>query len=61
MYVLNTASNKWDEIAKADENGTIKEAGFTAANHVKDGNATIIVQCTADSSLPELDTVTDKK
>lgn len=61
MYVLNTATNEWDEIAKADENGTIKEAGFTAANHVKDGNATIIVQCTADSSLPELDTVTDKK
>lgn len=61
MYVLNTASNKWDEIAKADEKGNIKEASFTAANHVKDGNATIIVQCTADSALPELDTVTDKK
>lgn len=61
MYVLNTASNKWDEIAKADEKGNIKEASFTAANHVKDGNATIIVQCTADSALPERDTVTDKK
>ena len=61
MYVLNTASNKWDEIAKADEKGNIKEASFSAANHVKDGNATIIVQCTADSALPELDTVTDKK
>ena len=61
MYVLNTASNKWDEIAKADEKGNIKEASFTAANHVKDGNATIIVQCTADSALPDLDTVTDKK
>lgn len=61
MYVLNTASNKWDEIAKADEKGNIKEASFTAANHVKDENATIIVQCTADSALPELDTVTDKK
>lgn len=61
MYVLNTASNKWDEIAKVDEKGNIKEASFTAANHVKDGNATIIVQCTADSALPELDTVTDKK
>lgn len=61
MYVLNTASNKWDEIAKADEKGNIKEASFTAANHVKDGNATIIVQCTADSALLELDTVTDKK
>lgn len=61
MYVLNTASNKWDEIAKADEKGNIKEASFTAANHVKDGNATIIVLCTADSALPELDTVTDKK
>ncbi len=61
MYVLNIASNKWDEIAKADEKGNIKEASFTAANHVKDGNATIIVQCTADSALPELDTVTDKK
>ena len=61
MYVLNTANGEWDEIAKADSNGTIKDAAFTVANHVKNSTATIIVQCTADSALPELDTVTDGK
>ncbi|MFR2926650.1 MAG: metallophosphoesterase, partial [Eubacterium sp.] len=61
MYVLNTANGEWDEIAKADSNGTIKDAAFTVANHVKNNTATIIVQCTADSALPELDTVTDGK
>ncbi|MGN0320647.1 MAG: metallophosphoesterase, partial [Lachnospira sp.] len=59
MYVLNTETNNWDEIAKADENGSIKEASFAAANHVKDGIATIIVQCSADSSLPDMNTATD--
>lgn len=59
MYVLNTETGEWDEIGEADENGKIKEASFTAAGHVKDGIATIIVQCTADSALPDLDTATD--
>ena len=61
MYVLNTVTGKWDAIAKADENGSIKEASFIAENHVKDGKVTIIVQCTADSSLPDLETENDGK
>ena len=59
MYVLNTANGKWDKVAKADENGSITEASFVAENHVADGKATIIVQCTAKSSLPDLETETD--
>lgn len=59
MYVLNTETGKWDTIGKADAEGSIKDASFTAQNHVKDGTATIIVQCTADSALPDLDTTTD--
>lgn len=59
MFVLNTENGTWDKIAQADENGSIKEASFTAANHVKDGNATVIVQCTADSALPDLNNKTD--
>ena len=61
MYVLNTETDKWDVIGKADANGSIKEASFAAGNYVKDGKATIIVQCTADSSLPDLETETDGK
>lgn len=59
MYVLNTATGAWDEVAKADAEGSIKEASFTAKDHVKDGTATVIIQCTADSALPQLDTTTD--
>lgn len=59
MYVLNTETNNWDEIAKADEKGSIKNTSFVAANHVKDGMATIIVQCSADSSLPDINSTTD--
>ena len=59
MYVLNVTTGQWDEIAKADANGSIEAAVFVAADHVKDGKATVIVQCTADSALPDLDTTTD--
>lgn len=59
MYVLNTVTGKWDEVAAADENGSIRNASFTAKDHIKDGKATVIIQCTADSALPQLDTVTD--
>ncbi|MDO5402118.1 MAG: metallophosphoesterase [Eubacteriales bacterium] len=55
MYVENTADNSWDRIASADEKGSITEASFIAENHVKDGKATIIIQCTADSKLPDID------
>lgn len=58
MYVLNTANDRWDKIGSADANGSI-DATFSAKNHVKNGVATIIVQCTADSALPDLDSETD--
>ena len=59
MYVLNVETGSWDKIASADKDGSIKDAVFTAENHVKDGEATVIVQCTADSALPDLETSTD--
>ena len=59
MYVLNTKTGAWDTIATADAEGFIKEASFIAENHVKDGIATVIVQCTAESSLPDIDTKND--
>lgn len=59
MFVLNTATGAWDTIAAVDASGSITNASFPAENHVKDGKATIIVQCTADSALPDLDTATD--
>lgn len=58
MFVLNTATDTWDEVGTADSEGSI-EASFAAKNHVKNGVATVIVQCTADSALPDLDTATD--
>ena len=59
MYVLNTVTGGWDEIASTDENGSIAQASFVAENHVENGTATVIVQCTADSALPDVDTTTD--
>ena len=59
MYVLNVETGAWEEIATADATGSIKEASFVAENHVKDGETTIIVQCSADSALPDLETTTD--
>lgn len=61
MYVLNTANGKWDKIASADADGSIKSAVFTVKDHAENGKATVIVQCTADSALPDLDTETDGK
>ncbi len=61
LFVQNTVSGNWDKLAAADETGAIPIVSFPAENHVKDGKATIIVQCTADSALPELDAVTDGK
>jgi len=59
MYVLNTETGKWDNIARADANGSIKSVMFNAKNHVSDGKAQILVQCTADSALPQLDITAD--
>ena len=61
MFVKNTETGAWDKIASADSEGSIQSASFKAENHVKDGKATIIVQCTADSALPDLETETDGK
>lgn len=44
MYVFNNASNKWEIIERADEQGNIS-ASFNAKNHVVDGKATLLVQC----------------
>ena len=58
LFVQNTASGGWDEVGSADETGSIA-ARFTAADHVVDGRAVVMVQCTADSALPDLTGVTD--
>lgn len=60
MYVLNTKSGDWDQVGTADAEGSIA-ASFTAENHVNVGVVTVIVQCTADSALPDLDTATNGK
>ena len=59
LFVRNIRSGAWDKIATADSNGSVENAVFTAYEHVENGNATVIVQCTADSALPDLDTTTD--
>lgn len=55
MYANNINTGKWDEIGSADENGSIK-GEFKAADYTKDGKATVMVQCTADSALAQLTT-----
>lgn len=59
MYVENIADGTWDKVALADENGCINDGIFAAKNHVKAGEANIIVQCSADSALPDLNSKTD--
>ena len=59
LFVKNTATGAWDEAASADENGSM-EARVAAKDHVQDGTATVMVQCTADSALPDFSGVTDK-
>ncbi len=59
MYVLNTSTNKWDLVATADDNGSIDKASFVAENHIKNGKATLLVQCTATDASPDLDPATD--
>ena len=57
MYVLNSVTGGWDKIATSD--GEISNVSFTAADHVSGGKAIIVVQCTAESNLPDLDPATD--
>lgn len=59
LFVKNTATGNWDEAATADENGSM-EVRVAAKDHVQDGTATVMVQCTADSALPDFSGVTDK-
>lgn len=61
MYVQNTTTDQWDEIARADENGNISNATFSLADHTENGMVTVLVQCTADSALPTLSSETDGK
>lgn len=49
MYVLNLANNKWELLARADDNGNI-DASFSAKDHVENGNAVLLVQSRADDN-----------
>ena len=52
LFVQNTATGAWDEAATADENGSMA-VRVPVKDHVQDGTATVMVQCTADSALPD--------
>ncbi|RAV06585.1 S-layer homology domain-containing protein [Paenibacillus sp. YN15] len=54
MYVLNLATNRWELLGRADENGSIV-ASFAAKDRVENGNAVLLVQCRADDN-PSLQT-----
>lgn len=54
MYANNINTGNWDEIAKADDNGNVK-GEFKAENYVKNNEATVMVQCTAESSFAQFD------
>ena len=59
LFVRNIRSGAWDKVATADATGSISNASFSVKDHVEGGTATVIVQCTADSALPDTDTTTD--
>lgn len=59
LFVQNTATGAWDEAATADENGSMA-VRVPVKDHVQDGTATVMVQCTADSALPDFSGVTDQ-
>ena len=59
LFVRNIYSGAWDKVATADADGSIQNAAFAVREHVQNGTATVIVQCTADSALPDTDTTTD--
>ena len=61
MFVRNVTTGTWEKIATADAKGAIAETAFPVKDHVSNGKATVVVQCTADSALPDLDTATDGK
>ena len=53
MFTKNVKTQNWDKIGEADQTGSIKGT-FSAGDYVKDGKAEVMVQCTADSALPQL-------
>jgi hypothetical protein len=59
LFVRNIRSGAWDKIASVDSTGSVKNVCFPVKDHVENGTATVIVQCTADSRMPDLDTTTD--
>ena len=59
LFIRNTVTGVWDEAASADENGSM-ESSIPVKDHVCNGTATVMVQCTADSALPDFSGVTDK-
>ena len=59
MFVRNVTNGRWDPVATADSTGSIVNASFSVENHVEDGKALVIVQCTEGSSMPDTDTVND--
>ena len=61
LFVRNAVNGRWEHLGKADGTGSITRVSFPAENHVADGKATVIVQCTEGSNLPDTDTVNDGK
>ena len=59
MFVRNVNNGRWEPVGKADTSGSISDVTIPVTDHVKNGKMEVIVQCTADSSLPDTDTVND--
>ena len=59
LFVRNVTNGRWDPVATADSTGSIVNASFPVENHVEDGKALVIVQCTEGSAMPDTDTVND--
>ena len=51
MYVYNFASQGWEKVATADANGNVA-ASFAAADHLRNGNAVILVQQVSVDGYP---------
>ena len=61
MYAVNRSTGKWDKIAAADKDGKIANTDIAIKDYVSDGKIDIIIQCTADSKVPDLETSLDGK
>ena len=58
MYAQNVRTGSWDKVGKADQNGKIENATFSAADYVKDGKAVLMIQ-SMDSNIPDRNSATD--